>query len=389
MTSSGEKTAMKKIGEQFFRELNTELLNMGIDLRGKHVDHLCYRVSTDAEYQEVKTQLCLQSELLGEAMIAGRPIATFRMNEPFCVDGFSIPLLELPAPKSNSPYSTGFEHAEVVLKESFESIEKKYPHCRFEQNGRKNLNPELEVVTPAGKLKFHHHPLDRILQIEQAHLTDIIFDLDGTLIDSVESVREVNRQVFSSLLQREISEEESKKNYRPNFPSLFEAFGIRNPQDQIKGLQLWSQFARDEIGPLFPGILELLSELLQQGYRLHLWTARESVSTNAILEHYQLSGFFTSISTASAACSKPDFRSLNWNFMSYPANSVLVLGDSTSDILGAQQIQALAAGVTWCKHANYDNLVSAGMEICFHQIKEVLPWLNHRKTASTIDFQSK
>ncbi len=376
MTSSGEKTAMKKTGEQFFRKLKRELLNVGIDLHGKHVDHLCYRVSTDAEYLEMKNQLLRQAELLGETIIAGRPICTFKMNEPFCVDGFSIPLLELPAPKASSPYPTGFEHAEVVLKESFETIEKKYPHCQFKKSGRKNLNPELEVSTQTGKLKFHHHPLDRIIEIEHANITDIIFDLDGTLIDSVESVREVNRQVFSSLLQREISEEESKKNYRPNFPSLFEAFGIQNPEDQIKGLQLWSQFASHEIGSLFPGIIELLSCLKQEGYRLHLWTARESVSTDAILEHHHLRHFFTSISTASGESSKPESRNLKWDFKSYPTNSALVIGDSISDILGAQQIHAVAAGATWCKHALYDKLVTAGMEICFYQIEEIFPWLN-------------
>ncbi len=367
---------MRKLGEQFFRALKNELFHLQFDLDGMHIDHLCYRVSMDDEYQNMKKLLLQQGVLLGETPVGGRPISTFQLNEPLVIDGFSIPMIELPAPKIGSPYSTGFEHAEVLIQKSFESIQKQYPHLQFHSSKRKILNPELSLSTRTGKLKLHHHPLHRVLEIEQAQISDIIFDLDGTLVDSVNNVRNINRQVFSTLLQRDISDQEALEKFRPNFPTVFEAFNVHHPAEQNKALQLWTEFAQQETPALFPGVDDLLQSLLQEGYQLHLWTAREPTSTESILKNHRIMDVFKSVNPSFLGRSKPDRNSLKRDFLSNPKNSVLVIGDSTADILGAIQIQAIAAGAIWCKHAIHENLISAGMEVCFHQIEEILPWLS-------------
>ena len=55
------------------------------------------------------------AELLGEAMVGGRPVSVFRLREPLDVGTHRIRLLELPAPKEGSAYATGWEHVEVAL----------------------------------------------------------------------------------------------------------------------------------------------------------------------------------------------------------------------------------------------------------------------------------
>ncbi len=46
-------------------------------------DHICYRVATMTRYEELREALKSEGVLVSESMIAGRPIATFRLLTPY------------------------------------------------------------------------------------------------------------------------------------------------------------------------------------------------------------------------------------------------------------------------------------------------------------------
>jgi predicted metalloenzyme YecM len=153
--------------ESFLENLETLLEEQGIDLTSYFVDHLCYRVSSEKKYLELKDFLSLENELLHEALISNRPISTFKLKEPIKYKGLEIPLLELPSPKPNSHYEEGFEHAEAVIGESFESFSKKYPHIEFDWKGAsKTHNPELRINFGKISLKLHHQSLEDVIKEE-------------------------------------------------------------------------------------------------------------------------------------------------------------------------------------------------------------------------------
>ncbi|KAJ3017164.1 UNVERIFIED_CONTAM: hypothetical protein HDU68_011820 [Siphonaria sp. JEL0065] len=99
------------------------------------MDHLCLRVSTIHEYSAWKAffSTTINASLLTESLIAGRPIATYKLQEK---DAVVIPdphwkgeqrfgetpgtrkvtVIELPSPKEGSDYETGWEHAEFALR---------------------------------------------------------------------------------------------------------------------------------------------------------------------------------------------------------------------------------------------------------------------------------
>ena len=61
----------------------------------------------------------------------------------------------------------GYEHIEVVIKESFEAFMKAHCHLTFKTKAIvKELNPEIEVELPSGSVKFHHQSLEKVIQIE-------------------------------------------------------------------------------------------------------------------------------------------------------------------------------------------------------------------------------
>ena len=64
------------------------------------IDHMCYRTTSVENYNEKKSELTLVARLLGETTVNGRPISTFRLNEPAIHTPWRIDAIELPAPKA-------------------------------------------------------------------------------------------------------------------------------------------------------------------------------------------------------------------------------------------------------------------------------------------------
>ncbi len=365
-------------GEQFLKSLIGELAALGLDLSGSTIDHLCYRVQSDCQYQELKENLKNLGTLLSEAMINGRPISTFRLHRPFRHQSHSINLVELPSPKQGTQYDLGFEHAEAVIDQHFEDFEKQYPHLKFQLGGDRNTNPELSLKTKMGQLKFHYQSLDRVIEIENSNITDVIFDFDGTIIQSRENIYEITSLVFSQTLQRQVTVTEAKEKYFPEFGKLFDAFDINCPKAKADTILNWSQISSQFSYALFDGITDTLAFLKEQKYNLHLWTARDQASTLRILEQHNLYALFETISCATEVSSKPDPNSLTFQFRDRPKNSILVIGDSASDIIGAKNMGAISSGALWDPHSNPSILVSHKADLLFYKTEEFLTWLKSR-----------
>ena len=90
----------------FLQTMFTHLASDRIDVSNYELDHICYRVETEARYEELKKILELSyAVLLSEAIIGGRFISTYRLKDPIRYINRTIYLLELPAPKPNKFYS--------------------------------------------------------------------------------------------------------------------------------------------------------------------------------------------------------------------------------------------------------------------------------------------
>ena len=156
---------------QFFLELLfDDLKNKSVEIPAHWmIDHLCYRVESQERYQELKSQFSEYSELLIESPVGGRLISTFKLKEPVLFRGWSIPLVELPAPKVFKKVQEGFEHIEVVSDLPFSEIEAKYPGMEWDRSGlKKGFNQELEMVLGQRNVKFHHQSLEKVIELEKA-----------------------------------------------------------------------------------------------------------------------------------------------------------------------------------------------------------------------------
>lgn len=131
------------------------------------MDHVCYRVETIERYKEMFKSLGTIANMIGEVDVAGRPIATFELDEPLRADGWIVPYLELPAPKEGSPYPEGLEHAELVVIGDVEKFAQRHSDLPFNRKGmNKVINPELGLKIDGLSVKFHEQPLGAVVRIE-------------------------------------------------------------------------------------------------------------------------------------------------------------------------------------------------------------------------------
>lgn len=131
---------------------------------------------------------------------------------------------------------------------------------------------------------------------------------------------------------------------------------------------------------VFSGVQELLDELAQQGIKLYVWTARDRASTLKYLKKLEILGLFEDISTATDCTPKPHPEGLEQMLMDVEASSVVHVGDSYTDIIGAKKFGCTSIGVLWAhndarsretlEHFEADYIVESPVEI-LNIIKEL------------------
>ena len=153
----------------FIANINSGLEKCGISNNELAMcDHICYRVETEARYQEMVVTIGKLAQKIDETIVSGRLITTFEFDEPLQVAGWSISCLELPQPKPGSPYTEGLEHAEFVTITSLAKFRACHSDLPFNDKGMdKTINPELGLKHAGISVKFHEQPLGAVVRIEQ------------------------------------------------------------------------------------------------------------------------------------------------------------------------------------------------------------------------------
>ncbi len=133
------------------------------------IDHLCFRVKSLDDYFIYKGKLLSYAKEYVENVHHGRPIIKIVLMEPLIVDEYKIPLIELPAPKSNVEYVNGLEHLELAVGDDYSLLKEKYSNTFTGEEDSGPYNKPLLINLDDGKtLKIHQHSLYEVLTLEKA-----------------------------------------------------------------------------------------------------------------------------------------------------------------------------------------------------------------------------
>src|SRR4051812_43213328 len=91
--------------QSFFSYIYSHLNKISIDIKGLALSHLMYRVATLSEYEKKCDQLKKFSSEYVETVYNGRAVSVFVLAKPLNLpEGFSIQVIELPAPREAHKY---------------------------------------------------------------------------------------------------------------------------------------------------------------------------------------------------------------------------------------------------------------------------------------------
>ncbi|MDY5585536.1 MAG: HAD hydrolase-like protein [Arcanobacterium sp.] len=124
----------------------------------------------------------------------------------------------------------------------------------------------------------------------------LLFDMDGTLVDSAPMITRAMQQTLI-----ELSGREEPLEYFHQFvgPPLAHSFGVMGaPPERIDEYVLHYRAIYLETvleSPLFPGIKEMLQELKREGFQLGVATAKLEHIAQSVLEHHGIADLFTHV----------------------------------------------------------------------------------------------
>lgn len=324
------------------RRLIHEAIAEGILLESDCVDHIGVKTLTSAEYLETKNEISTQGTLFSEVEINGRLIACFKLARPLEIDERQIFVLEIAAPKDGES-KTGFDHVEVVILESFEKRRSRNSQLDWKSvRWPSILNPELPVSLVSGNIKFHFQTLEEVTKIEhlcpevlRSRVPEIgkyskwIFDLDGTLVSSHESIIECVWK-FAQHKKLDVERLFVERNFAPTYEMFVtNVIGRKPSRLELDELERFELDCISTIKPI-PPIVALLHHVKESGCETALWTARFRSSTYAILKQLNIDHLFDHIYTGN------DFRKPSVvSELKEKSGQSIFLGDSASDFEAA------------------------------------------------------
>jgi phosphoglycolate phosphatase len=195
-----------------------------------------------------------------------------------------------------------------------------------------------------------------------------IFDCDGTLVDSGQTIHRALSAAFASHSLEPPQPEVSRKIIGLSLTEAMSALLPGAPPDQHRALAedykraFWNLRAAGEVEePLFDGILELLDEFENAGWLLAVATGKSDRGLGHCLESHGIHARFASLQTADRHPSKPHPSMVEQAISdagASPATSI-VIGDTSFDMAMAINAGALGIGAGWGYH-EAGELLAAG-----------------------------
>ena len=179
-------------------------------------------------------------------------------------------------------------------------------------------------------------------------LSAIFFDLDGTLVDSSIGIHNGFTYTFDQL---GVPSPDAKTIRGFMGPPLETSFASCLPAYQVEtAIQLYRSYYKEKgvyEAQLFPQIKELLSELAKQ-YPLYITTTKNTPTAVDMTSYFGIDRFFDGIYGSSPqALHKADVIRQALTTHNLDPETVVIIGDTKFDMIGAQETGIKKLAVTW------------------------------------------
>lgn len=222
-------------------------------------------------------------------------------------------------------------------------------------------------------------------------ITTVIFDLDGTLVDSLPDIADAMNRVLVHH-QQPIQTQEAYRALIGN--------GIRSMvnrlvphYDPTRQQVLYDEFITRYSGHLFdkstcyPGMIELIAKLRHAGYSLAVFSNKRHDLTKKMVAHFFHADDFKVVKGhIDGKPRKPNpipTNELLSDLVVEPANAILI-GDTAIDIEAASTVNMASLGVSW-GYRPADTLIDAGAIAVVDTASQIVDWIERHNASGELN----
>lgn len=179
----------------------------------------------------------------------------------------------------------------------------------------------------------------------------VLFDLDGTVVDTRELIRQSHRHAITSVLGRDMPDDELLANVGRPLIEQMAAFDADRAQDLLEAQRAWNHAHTAELIRPYPGVAEMLAGLKAAGCHTGVVTSKSGptvqMAFDALPEVAEHIDVLVAVEDTPVHKPGPDPVLLALARLGVDAADACYVGDAPFDIAAGRAAGVTTVGVTW------------------------------------------
>src|SRR3569833_1625550 len=207
-----------------------------------------------------------------------------------------------------------------------------------------------------------------------------IFDLDGTIADTLPLCINAFRMAVEPLAKREFSDEEIIATFGPSEEGTIMALAPNNYEEGLAGYLQFYEVLHSHCPSPFDGIVELLDYLQQHNIRLALVTGKGRKSTHLSLKQLNKQQNKTQKETGTphGPVKAERIQDVLGHWRDLQKDEVWYVGDAPSDITACKNVGIPIAAAAWAETADAEKLKPLQPDEMFYSVADFAAWVKQR-----------
>ncbi|SEO57552.1 phosphoglycolate phosphatase/pyrophosphatase PpaX [Mucilaginibacter gossypiicola] len=205
----------------------------------------------------------------------------------------------------------------------------------------------------------------------------VIFDLDGTLADTLPLCISAFRQSIEPLIGKSLSDAEIIATFGPSEEGTIMALAPNHYEQGIAAYLKHYKALHDMCPAPFPGITNLLDILKSKGIHIAMVTGKGEHSAAISLSYLGLSGFFEAVETGSKEGPRKaeGIQQVLNRLDNIKSNEIIYVGDAPGDITASRKAGIKAIAAAWAETADPEELKELKPDQIFCTVQDFSKWI--------------
>jgi phosphoglycolate phosphatase-like HAD superfamily hydrolase len=205
----------------------------------------------------------------------------------------------------------------------------------------------------------------------------IIFDLDGTIGNTLPLCIQAFRQSIEPLALTTLSDEDIVATFGPSEEGTIQTLVPEHYEQGIVNYLQFYESLHDLCPAPFPGIAQLLHDLRSKNIRIAMVTGKGQHSTAISLKKFGLKDVFEQIETGSSSgpVKVEGINAVLQQWKDLDKTAVIYIGDSPGDITASRKAGIPVVAAAWAETAEPEKLKALNPDQIFYSIDEFAGWL--------------